>query len=43
MAQSDGGFGAASYSPELSPVERLFEELRAGLSNRIFENVGEIM
>jgi transposase len=27
------------YSPELNPVERLFEELRAKLSNMIFTSV----
>lgn len=32
-----------SYSPELNPVERLFEELRARLSNQVFETVEAIM
>lgn len=31
------------YSPELNPAERWFEELRARLSNRIFESVQELM
>ncbi len=31
------------YSPELNPVERLFEELRRELSNRIFETVEAMM
>jgi DDE superfamily endonuclease len=32
-----------SYSPELNPVERCFEELRARLSNRVFETLEAIM
>ena len=28
-----------SYSPELNPVERWFQEFRRALSNRIFETV----
>jgi transposase len=28
-----------SYSPELNPVERWFQEFREALSNRIFETV----
>lgn len=31
-----------AYSPELNPAERLFEELRARLSNDIFETVEAI-
>lgn len=31
-----------AYSPELNPAERWFEELRARLSNCIFETVGAI-
>lgn len=31
------------YSPELNPVERLFEELRAGLSNMVFGSVEAMM
>lgn len=31
------------YSPELNPVERYFQELRARLSNRIFETVEQSM
>lgn len=31
-----------AYSPELNPAERWFEELRAPLSNRIFETVEAI-
>lgn len=30
------------YSPELNPVERLFEHLRAKLSNRVFETLAEL-
>lgn len=30
------------YSPELNPVERLFEHLRQKLSNRVFEAVEEL-
>ena len=29
-------------SPELNPVERLFEELRKPLSNHVFENLDEV-
>jgi transposase len=28
-----------AYSPELNPVERLFEELRAALANRVFDSL----
>jgi len=31
------------YSPELNPVERLFEELRAKLSNIVFTSVEAMM
>jgi transposase len=31
------------YSPELNPVERYFQELRAKLSNKVFETIEEIM
>ncbi len=31
------------YSPELNPVKRYFQELRAKLSNKIFETIEEIM
>ena len=31
------------YSPELNPVERLFEELRAKLSNMVFASVEAMM
>jgi transposase len=31
-----------AYSPELNPVERLFQELRARLANRIFENLAAL-
>ena len=30
-----------AYAPELNPVERLFQELRKGLANRIFETLEE--
>lgn len=28
-----------SYSPELNPAERFFEEIRRGTANRVFENL----
>ena len=28
-----------SYSPELNPVERFFQEMRKVTANRIFENI----
>jgi transposase len=31
-----------AYSPELNPVERLFEELRAALANRVFDSLAEL-
>jgi transposase len=31
-----------AYSPELNPVERLFEHLRQQLSNRVFEDLDEL-
>jgi transposase len=31
-----------AYSPELNPVERLFAELRAALSHRVFESLAEL-
>lgn len=31
------------YSPELNPVERYFQELRARLSNKIFDTIEQIM
>lgn len=31
-----------AYSPELNPVERLFEHLRGKLSNRIFESLADL-
>jgi hypothetical protein len=31
-----------AYSPELNPVERVFQELRAQLANRIFENLAAL-
>jgi transposase len=37
------GLPLPAYSPELNPVERWFLELRARLSNRIFESEEEIM
>jgi hypothetical protein len=36
------GMRLPAYSPELNPAERWFEELRAPLSNRIFETVEAI-
>ena len=30
-----------SYSPQLNPPERFFEELRKSTANRIFENIEE--
>ena len=30
------------YSPELNPVERLFEELRRKVANRVFESLEEL-
>lgn len=30
------------YSPELNPVERLFEEMRKKVANRVFESLGEL-
>jgi transposase len=37
------GLRLPARSPELNPVERWYEELRARLSNRIFESEEEIM
>lgn len=31
-----------SYSPELNPVERWFQEFRRALSNRIFQSIEEL-
>ncbi len=31
-----------SYSPELNPVERWFQEFRRALSNRIFETIEQL-
>ena len=31
-----------SYSPELNPVERFFEELRRKIANRIFSSLQEL-
>lgn len=31
------------YSPELNPVERYFQELRARLSNKVFDTIDQIM
>lgn len=31
-----------AYSPELNPVERLFQELRKALSNQIFNTIKEV-
>ena len=31
-----------AYSPELNPVERLFQELRKALSNQIFESLEQV-
>ncbi|HGJ66143.1 TPA: hypothetical protein ENS27_12295 [bacterium] len=31
-----------SYSPELNPVERFFEELRRMIVNRIFSSLSEL-
>jgi transposase len=30
------------YSPELNPVERIFEEIRKDMSNKIFEGIEEV-
>lgn len=38
-----GAFRLPARSPELNPVERWFEELRARLSNTIFEEVAGMM
>lgn len=31
-----------AYSPELNPVERLFQELRKTLSNQVFDSIKEV-
>lgn len=31
-----------AYSPELNPVERLFEELRRRVANRVFGSLSEL-
>ncbi len=31
-----------SYSPELNPVERWFQEFRRALANRVFETIGSL-
>lgn len=31
-----------AYSPELNPVERLFQEMRIALSNQVFTNLQEV-
>ena len=31
-----------AYSPELSPVERLFQEMRKAVSNQVFTSIQEI-
>jgi hypothetical protein len=42
VAEQVGLVPLPPYSPELNPVERLFEHLRAKLANRVFGEVAEL-
>lgn len=42
LPENVGLLSLPSYSPELNPVERWFQEFRRALANRVFETIGSL-